>query len=198
MKHLVGVIGRYQPLGPSARIVTAIIATAAVGLPAAAQGTSPAATASKSSNVGKAVAYAKCMRSHGVPNYPDPGSDGVLPKIDVHQLGVSQAQFAAANSACQHLLPNSSASIETCFDTGICTEALRQQLMNGMLRFAQCMRQHGVTNFPDPTVMPNGAPVIKLGAVPGTNWRSAQIEKKLAECGRALPNVRVALNRPGP
>jgi hypothetical protein len=176
----------------------AIIATAAVALPAAAHGSSPSSTASQSSNVGKAVAYAECMRRHGVPNYPDPSSDGVLPKVDVHQLGVSQAQFAAADSACRHLLPNSSASINTCLSTGVCTGALRQQLMNGMLRFARCMRQHGVTNFPDPSIQPDGAPAINLAAVPGTNWRSPQIENKLAECQQAMPGVRIGLRRPGP
>ena len=71
-------------------------------------------------------------------------------------------------------------------------------MMNGMLRFAQCKGHYGVTNFPDPTVMPDGAPAINLVAVPGINWRSPQIENKLAECERALPNVRVGLRRPGP
>ena len=54
-----------------------------------------------------AVAYSACVRSHGVPNYPDPGSDGNLPKGSVQAFGVSNSQHQAAQRACRHLLPNS-------------------------------------------------------------------------------------------
>jgi Secretory lipase len=46
------------------------------------------------------------MRSHGVPEFPDPGSDGQIPKITSGQkVGVSDSRFNAAQAACQHLWP---------------------------------------------------------------------------------------------
>ena len=42
-----------------------------------------------------------CMRSHGVPNFPDPNSQGDL--LIKGQLGVSGDQMSAAMKACQSL-----------------------------------------------------------------------------------------------
>jgi hypothetical protein len=81
------------------------------------------------------------MRSSGVPNYPDPSSGGELVKESLQQLGVSSSRFQAAQSACAHLLPNGGSGP---------TAARKQQVRAQALRFAQCMRAHGVTNFPDP------------------------------------------------
>ena len=96
------------------RTVAAIIAAATLALLAAACGSgdspspagsggSPAAGGSAGSP--SAVAYSACMRSHGVPTYPDPNSSGQLPKTDAQLLGVSTSQYQAAQHACQHLLP---------------------------------------------------------------------------------------------
>ena len=51
------------------------------------------------------LAYSRCMRSHGVPNFPDPGSSGQVPKGSVQQLEVSDARLQAAQEACLHLWP---------------------------------------------------------------------------------------------
>ena len=55
-----------------------------------------------------AVAFARCMRSHRVPNWPDPNSSGGFDKsrLTPQQLGAGSSQVQAAQSACQHLLPN--------------------------------------------------------------------------------------------
>lgn len=45
--------------------------------PTASGGSSQSASPSGSAN---AVAYSQCIRSHGVPKYPDPSSDGQVPK----------------------------------------------------------------------------------------------------------------------
>ena len=49
--------------------------------------------------------YARCMRSHGVPNLPDPGSDGRIP--DPESVGINQGspKFEAANQACGKYRP---------------------------------------------------------------------------------------------
>jgi hypothetical protein len=73
-----------------------VIATAALGLLAAACSGSPSSAGSGGSTAAggsagspSAVAYSACMRSHGVPNFPDPSSSGQVPKPDPLQLGVS-------------------------------------------------------------------------------------------------------------
>jgi hypothetical protein len=72
-------------------------------------GSSNAAMAAniQSTNSEKTLAYSRCMRSHGVPNFPDPDSSGSLP-ASAKQIGASNLRFDAAQTACRHLLPNSS------------------------------------------------------------------------------------------
>src|SRR5690348_7753235 len=53
------------------------------------------------------LAFSRCMRSHGVSRFPDPGGDGGIPKKTPQQLGVSTSQDRAAQQACAPLLPNS-------------------------------------------------------------------------------------------
>lgn len=53
----------------------------------------------------RAVAYTNCLRSHGVPGFPDPTGGGEIPNIPLQQLGVSNSQLQAAQQACQSLSP---------------------------------------------------------------------------------------------
>jgi len=146
---------RAQP--PITRSVLAIIATASVALLAGGCGSSPgghvaqlgsttmnSTSSSKSSAAsapGSALAFALCMRSHGVPGWPDPNSYGGFDKskLTQQQLGAGSAQVHAAQLACQHLLPKSSVA-----------EQQTQRIVAQALRFSRCMRDHGITNFPDP------------------------------------------------
>lgn len=92
-----------------------------------------------------AVAFARCMRSAGVPNWPDPTSSGAFDKskITTRELGAATSQVQAAQSACHHLLPNGG--------NGPNAARVRQMKARG-LRFARCMRSHGVPNLPDPGI----------------------------------------------
>jgi len=143
-----------------ARIAAAIIATAGLVLLAAACGGSPGSdvaqlgsTTTQSSSTSSvsagsaqpngAVAYARCMRSNGVPNWPDPNSGGVFDKskLTPQQLGASSSRVQAAQSACRRLLPNGGSGP---------TAAQVQQVKAQALRFSQCVRVHGLPTFPDP------------------------------------------------
>jgi hypothetical protein len=138
----------------------AILATAALALLAAACGGSPGsgvaelgstATQSSSSSspttasaqLSGAVAFARCVRSNGVPNWPDPNSSGVFDKAKLtpQQLGASSARVQAAKGACSHYLPNGGSGPNA---------AQLQQIKAQALRFSQCVRAHGVATFPDP------------------------------------------------
>lgn len=91
---------------------------------------------------GGVVAFARCMRTHGVSNWPDPTSSGVFQKskLTLQQLGISGSRLQAAQSACRQLLPNG----------GVPTQAQLRQARVQALRFSRCIRSHGLPNFPDP------------------------------------------------
>jgi hypothetical protein len=122
------------------------IAAAAVALSLLAAGCG-GSTGGKVAQIGTASAarngpqaYSACMRSHGVPNFPDPGADGV---IHVPETIDELATVRGAYRACRSLAP-SEGSITGAGDT-----MSQEQL----LAFARCMRSHGVQKFPDPQVV---------------------------------------------
>ena len=195
-----------------ARTAAVLIATAAPALLAAACSGSPSSAGSggsphpgRSATSPSAVAYSACIRSHGVPNFPDPGSNGQVPKADPQLLGASSSQLQMAQRACQHLYPTnggtlSASSLRQCYESGICPQALVQQALSAGLRFAQCMRSHGVPNWPDPTIDSQGHPLFNI-AVPGGHGfapdrgfpasppvaRGGQINTKIDQCERLEP-----------
>ncbi|MGH3213964.1 MAG: hypothetical protein ACRDL9_05210 [Trebonia sp.] len=144
--------------------------------PSAGPGGSPNAGGSNSPS---AVAYSRCVRSHGVPEYPDPNSSGQLPKItpgNEAQLGVSESRFTAAQAACQHLWPYQAP-----------TQAQQRQILADDLKFAACMRSRGLPKFPDPTNGPDGPRFVIHVSSDGFNPNSPQILAKARACLRVLP-----------
>jgi len=194
----------------TARAAAAIIAAAALALPATAcsgggsssssgvanvaSSTRPASSSPSSSATNDPVAYSRCIRSHGVPNFPDPDSNGQLAKGDAQLFGVSTSQLQAAQTACQPLYPNNGSfqqQTQQCMLTGECPQALAQQVLIAERKFAQCMRSHGVPDWPDPTIDSEGRPMFLLSNVPGHDrsyWRSPQLMSKNGECQRQAPS----------
>ena len=169
MNESIGVICRPRRAGPAAtRTAAAIIVTASLAVPAAAFGSSASAAVtghssttrrtalSQSTNVQKALAFARCMRSHGVRNWPDPNSTGVFAKRTPQQLGVSDSRFDAAETACGRLLPNGGLP-----SGGTPTQAELRMMESDALNFARCMRSHGTPNWPDYTLR-GGIPIFDL------------------------------------
>ena len=201
MKNSLGLVRRARPA--TARTGAAISATAALAVLAAACSISSSSTGSGGSpNAGgsagahSAVGYSHCIRAHGVPGYPDPNGDGVLPKTSAQRLGVSSSQLQAAQSACQHLLPSNGGTLNAdsfrqCMLAGDCPQALVRQAMTEMLRFSRCMRAHGVPNWPDPTMGTQGRPVFDLSAH-GFSVQQAHsqwLNRKSNECGYEMPDT---------
>src|SRR6476619_63601 len=107
--------------------VLALLAAACAGSPSSA-GPGGSSNPGGSSSSRSAVGYSACMRSHGVLNFPDPDSNGSLPKADAQRLGVSDSQLLAVQQACRPLLPNTggaidAASVEQCMMAGDCPRA---------------------------------------------------------------------------
>lgn len=178
---------------PTVRSAAAVLAAAALVLLAAACSGSPSSAgpggapgAGGSTKAQKAVAFAECMRAHGLPNYPDPSSNGVLPKTSAQRLKVSSTRFNAAERGCQHLLPTTGAaltasSLQQCYLADVCPQALVQHAVTAGRSFSRCMRAHGVPNWPDPTVDSQGRPLFNIN-VPRPVPRQTSIA--MSECTR--------------
>jgi hypothetical protein len=93
------------------------------------------------------LAYSRCMRSHGVADFPDPTQvdggiqiSGSAPGIDPQS-----SLFMSAQRSCRHLSPGGGEPP---------THAHQQQALARLLHVSRCMRAHGISGFPDPTLSP--------------------------------------------
>jgi hypothetical protein len=121
------------------------------------------------------LAFASCMRSNGVPRYPDPASAGQPPpKKSLAELGVSSSRFQGAESACRHLLPGGGRPPD---------EAQLQQVSAVSLAFARCVRNHGVPSFPDPDATGR----IPDPATVGIDQGSPKFEAANTACAKYRP-----------
>jgi hypothetical protein len=118
---------------------------------ASSPGTTSSGATTKLTIQEKAVKFAECMRAHGVPHFPDPDAKGDFN----FGVDVSKEVFTKAVDACKALQPPGSLSAK---------RTPKQQ--SASLRFAQCVREHGVKDFPDPV---NGEPLIDTTKIPSSN-----------------------------
>ena len=168
------------------RLIGVVLACGAL-IAACGSSSKPATNAAKGKYTG-ALAFSKCMRSHGVPNFPDPGSNGRLPKGTAQQFGVSSSQLQAAQTACQHLYPATGGSFQQqaqqCYVAGDCPPAIVQQVLIQLRTFAQCMRSHGVPNWPDATADSHGRAYFNTSALglPHSKTGGSPVDAKIQEC----------------
>jgi hypothetical protein len=137
-----------------------VVAVAAVSLLAAGCGGGSSTTAATTTTAMQngALAYALCMRSHGIPNFPDPNRSGGNSKEAVISAlqGVSNSRVQAAQTACRHVNGGS---------PGTGPSAAQSQAQTAaMLAFARCMRGRGFANFPDPTTQGQLTPQMVTAA----------------------------------
>ena len=150
----------------------ALMATAAL-ISACGSGPSPGAGSAAAANHQKGLKFAQCMRANGVGAFPDPGSgqltlDGV---VNGSSLNPSAPAWKRAISVCHDLEPPGF--------TGRKRSATQQ---SAALKFAECIRENGVPDFPDPTA--NG-PLIDTNRIPSAAGRGAQ----------SIPGLRAAAKK---
>jgi hypothetical protein len=137
------------------RTVTTLLAITGVAAVAAGCGSSshkpPTGASGQSPQNFASTAYkhAACMRSHGVPNFPDPQISTNGNQVSIRQVlpqsVANSPQFKAADKDCRGLVP------------GLANEspaqiaAQQHAHAQTLLAFAGCLRGHGVQGFPDPT-----------------------------------------------
>jgi hypothetical protein len=161
-----------------AGVLAAVVAGIAMLAVACGGGSAGSAGSLGGSNLQIAIDYAKCMRSHGAPNWPDPNSQGQFLKTKTNAAAYQAP--ASAYQACLHLLPNG----------GQLTAAQQAIISPLMLKLANCMRTHGITNFPDPTVNAGGISVNPHGLdTSSPQFHAAQrvCRKYLTEAGKYMP-----------
>lgn len=146
-------------------------------------GTAPSATASagqSGSSEQQGIAHSQCMRSHGIPGFPDPTSQGYVQLGPGDQINPNTPQFREATQICAKLAPVGGPGTQSHFD----------QIMIAMLKFAACMRARGITNFPDPVPYGNGG--VELLVPNGTGVR--QVDQNTPQYARAASICQPLLN----
>jgi hypothetical protein len=171
---------RDQPVARAVAAATVVLALAVVA--GCRSGTSglgsssaaPSQTARAAAATGP-LAFARCMRRHGVQNFPDPDASGRIsqPPSSVKAL----PSFARAQKACAKYVDET--------EPDELSAAGRAQVADAMLAFARCMRSHGI-DMSDPIIGPNSMVVrLPAGMLPG-DPAVAQAKKKCASAEQRM------------
>ncbi|MGB9111524.1 MAG: hypothetical protein WCF24_02225 [Acidimicrobiales bacterium] len=107
---------------------------------------------------GATLQFSVCMRSHGYPKFPDPNGQG---QISVSGINPSSSAFQSAQNACRKYITGPSGKPPS--------QAQRAKMLANALKFATCMRSHGITDYPDPTATPGGGIKQSIRASAGSN-----------------------------
>lgn len=163
-------------------LATVATVTSAVAIAACGSSSNPPVTVS--SAAGQGVAYADCMRSHGVSGFQDPSAGGgvALPST----INQQSPSYQTAEQTCAKLQPG---------PTGGPPKASERARILGV-KFSRCMRRHGLPDFPDPSLSippPSEAQGIIRGgmywSLPAGTVQSPAFEKAAASCGLHPPRA---------
>jgi hypothetical protein len=107
-------------------------------------------------NRDKAMKFAACMRQNGVREFPDPDASGSLTidgVLNGSSLDPSTPAWKQATRACKELEPPGFTGDKDVSD----------EEQEARLEFAQCIRDNGVEDFPDPA---RDAPMVDTRRIP--------------------------------
>ena len=118
----------------------------------------------------KAVRFAECIRAHGVSDFPDPDAKNDFQ----YGVSVSPTVWKRATTACKDLQP-----------PGTLSSKRTPKQQSASLRFAQCIRDNGVKDFPDPV---NGEPLVDTYKIPSSNQPGGMtvLNAAMKKCGHVL------------
>ena len=149
---------------PPGRVLAALVGVALLAAGCGRGGGSPGA--SRPAVHQELVAFAHCMRAHGVPDWPDPLPQGGFPATG---SGGNSPQAGSAMHTCRHLLP----PIQPI------SAAQQARVLAHDLKWTRCMRAHGFA-VSDPSVRPHAGVVIM--APPGFDPTSPQAQAAAKAC----------------
>ena len=154
--------------------------TATTEGPPAPQGNAPGDESA--SGAAQSIKFASCMRSHGEPNFPDSAvtvnpSGGVMFRLSKSSgIDSSSPAFKSAMQACQSLVPHAPSH------AGASTGSTNQ-----LLKYVQCMRAHGVPDFPEPNSQGQIMVEVTGGANSDLNPSSPQFQAASQACRSLQP-----------
>ena len=168
-----------SPPVPLATLSVACAAAASLAL-AACGGSNPSSAASQeSTKQADAARFARCLREHGVEV-----SASASGQLNIHGSAgqANPNQLEAAQNACRRYAPAHKENL---------TPAERAQAEDAVLKFAQCMRSHGV-QVPNPTFSSSGGGfAIRIQGGPGKiNPASPGFQAAQKACQSLLPKPR--------
>jgi hypothetical protein len=137
--------------------------------------------AAKPATQSQAMRFSACMRDNGVEGFPDPDASGELTidgVVNGSSLDTEGAAWKEAIRACKDLEPSGF--------TGRRRSAGEQ---DRALAFADCIREHGVEDFPDPVV---GEPLVNTNLIPSTSRPGGMdvLNAAMRACGDLGPQQR--------
>jgi hypothetical protein len=137
--------------------------------------TDTAGTATTAGPRQQAVRFAECMRDNGVDEFPDPDASGRLTidgVLNGSSLDPDAPAWKEATAACKDLQPPGY--------TGGGRRSAGEQ--DAALEFAQCIRDNGVKDFPDPA---DGEPLVNTNLIPSaaTSDGMAVLDAAMQTCG---------------
>jgi hypothetical protein len=167
------------------RVIAAAAAITGVALLAAGcGGSSPNTTTNSNASsqpsgnpVTQAYRYAACMRNHGVSNFPDPQVSSSNGSTQISMMAKSGSpNFKTAHDACKSILPAPS-------NADLAEQAHQQQVRKAdELSFALCMRDHGISGFPDPGPGPQGRLTLAMIQAAGVDLTAPQVRTAALAC----------------
>jgi hypothetical protein len=128
------------PAGIAAAIAATVLAACGSSLPSTSGSSSSGGPQTGAQLQQDAVSFADCMRSHGVPTFPDPTTS---PRAFKTAFNTQSPAFHSAETGCAHLLPGGGPRNQS--------EAQSPAQVAELVVFARCMRAHRFPSFPDPT-----------------------------------------------
>jgi hypothetical protein len=167
-----------RTLRPLAALAMVALLSAGCSNAAAQTGNTNAATREQ------AVKFAQCMRKNGVREFPDPDASGDLTIDGIangSSLDTNSAAFKQAIVACKDLQP-----------AGFMGHKRSAQEQQAALEFAQCIRDNGVKDFPDPD--PDG-PLVDTDRIPsvaGGARSISEVNQAMRKCRDLAANAGVA------
>ncbi|MGH9125374.1 MAG: hypothetical protein ACRDZ8_11715 [Acidimicrobiales bacterium] len=138
---------------------------------------SSGSNSSGSSNSFEALQYSQCMRKNGVPDFPDPNSQGLIQVNAGPGSGLNprSPQWQAAQKKCAKYAPG-----------GDLTPKQQAAQQAQLLKFSKCMRAHGISDFPDPS---NGGLALKGGPGSDLNPNDPGFQNAQKACQADAPGV---------
>jgi hypothetical protein len=161
-------LGRLATIGCTllgvALVADACSSTPGIGVAGATDGTTTTAALANNqpsrdgaANAAAMLSYSQCMQSHGVSDFPDPNAQGQIalqggPNSD---LNPDNPTFQAAQRACQSKMPAP-------------PPGQQAKALKNALKVSQCMRDHGIKDFPDPSSSGGGIS-MRINGSPGSD-----------------------------